>query len=37
MDRARRAGWHCRDLTGGHYPMFTAPGAVAAALLALAS
>jgi pimeloyl-ACP methyl ester carboxylesterase len=32
IDRARRAGWHCRDLQGGHYPMFTEPRLVAAAL-----
>ncbi len=36
MERARRSGWHCRELTGGHYPMLTAPDAVAAALLELA-
>ena len=32
IERARRAGWHCRDLQGGHYPMFTEPQLVAAAL-----
>jgi pimeloyl-ACP methyl ester carboxylesterase len=32
IDRARAAGWYCRDLKGGHYPMFTEPQAVAAAL-----
>jgi pimeloyl-ACP methyl ester carboxylesterase len=32
IERARRAGWHCRDLQGGHYPMFTEPRLVAAAL-----
>jgi pimeloyl-ACP methyl ester carboxylesterase len=30
--RASAAGWHCRDIGGGHYPMFTEPAAVAAAL-----
>lgn len=35
MDRARAAGWHCRDLRGGHYPMLAAPSEVAAALLDL--
>lgn len=32
MKRARAAGWHCRELTGGHYAMFTQPSAVARAL-----
>jgi pimeloyl-ACP methyl ester carboxylesterase len=32
IDRARAAGWYCRDLKGGHYPMLTEPEAVAAAL-----
>jgi len=32
---AREAGWYCRDLEGGHYPMFTEPQAVAAALAEL--
>jgi pimeloyl-ACP methyl ester carboxylesterase len=32
IDQARAAGWYCRDLKGGHYPMFTEPQAVAAAL-----
>jgi pimeloyl-ACP methyl ester carboxylesterase len=36
MDRARKAGWWCEDLCGGHYAMLTAPRAVAAALLQLA-
>jgi pimeloyl-ACP methyl ester carboxylesterase len=36
MDRARGAGWWCKDLPGGHYPMLTAPRAVASALLELA-
>ncbi len=35
IDRARRAGWYCRDLQGGHYPMFTEPRLVAAALAEL--
>jgi pimeloyl-ACP methyl ester carboxylesterase len=30
--RAREQGWYCRDLGGGHYPMFTNPRAVATAL-----
>src|SRR5882762_9254302 len=25
IDRARAAGWYCRDLKGGHYPMLTEP------------
>jgi pimeloyl-ACP methyl ester carboxylesterase len=32
VDRARAAGWTCRDIEGGHYPMFTEPQAAAAAL-----
>jgi hypothetical protein len=35
MKGARDAGWHCRDLKGGHYPMFTEPHAVASALTEL--
>jgi pimeloyl-ACP methyl ester carboxylesterase len=35
MERARQAGWSCRDLEGGHYPMFTEPQRVAAALAEL--
>jgi pimeloyl-ACP methyl ester carboxylesterase len=35
MDRARRAGWWCKDLPGGHYPMLTMPRAVGSALLEL--
>ena len=31
----RAAGWHCGDIGGGHYPMLTAPQAVAAALAAI--
>ena len=30
--RARDAGWHCREISGGHYAMFTEPKAVASAL-----
>jgi pimeloyl-ACP methyl ester carboxylesterase len=37
LDRARGAGWDCRDLTGGHYAMLTEPQAVAAALAGLAA
>jgi pimeloyl-ACP methyl ester carboxylesterase len=36
MERARKAGWSCRDLDGGHYPMFTQPQRLAAALAELA-
>jgi pimeloyl-ACP methyl ester carboxylesterase len=36
MDRARAAGWWCKDMPGDHYPMLTAPQAVASALLELA-
>jgi hypothetical protein len=36
MERARKAGWSCRDLEGGHYPMFTQPQRLAAALADLA-
>jgi pimeloyl-ACP methyl ester carboxylesterase len=32
MVRAREAGWYCRELSGGHYAMFTEPKAVASAL-----
>ena len=35
MERARKAGWLCRDLEGGHYPMFTEPQLVAAVLAEL--
>jgi pimeloyl-ACP methyl ester carboxylesterase len=35
LDRAREAGWHCRELSGGHYPMLREPQAVAAALTEL--
>jgi pimeloyl-ACP methyl ester carboxylesterase len=35
LERARKAGWSCRDLKGGHYPMFTEPQRVAAALAEL--
>jgi hypothetical protein len=30
-------GWRCQDLSGGHYPMLTAPSVVATALLELGS
>jgi pimeloyl-ACP methyl ester carboxylesterase len=30
--RARRAGWYCQEIGGGHYAMITEPKAVAAAL-----
>ena len=36
MERARKAGWSCRDLEGGHYPMFSQPQPLAAALAELA-
>jgi pimeloyl-ACP methyl ester carboxylesterase len=36
MERAHRSGWHCEDLTGGHYPMLSVPDVVAAALIAWA-
>jgi len=32
MARVRDAGWTCRDLCGGHYPMLTEPCALAKAL-----
>jgi pimeloyl-ACP methyl ester carboxylesterase len=35
MERVRQAGWSCRELKGGHYPMFTEPQRVAAALAEL--
>ncbi len=35
LERGREAGWYCRDLVGGHYPMLTEPEAVAAALAEL--
>ena len=34
--RARQAGWHCREIGGGHYAMITEPKAVASALNELA-
>jgi pimeloyl-ACP methyl ester carboxylesterase len=37
IDRARAAGWYCRDLKGGHYAMLTEPHAVASALIGLPS
>jgi hypothetical protein len=36
INEARQAGWHCRELGGGHYAMLTEPQAVAAALNELA-
>jgi pimeloyl-ACP methyl ester carboxylesterase len=36
-NRARAAGWYCRDLKGGHYAMLTEPHAVASALIELPS
>lgn len=35
LERVRQAGWPCRELEGGHYPMFTVPQLVAAALAEL--
>jgi pimeloyl-ACP methyl ester carboxylesterase len=35
LARAREAGWHCREIGGGHYQMLTEPAAVAAALAEL--
>jgi pimeloyl-ACP methyl ester carboxylesterase len=32
INRARAAGWYCREIGGGHYAMFTQPDAVASAL-----
>lgn len=32
ITRAREEGWYCREITGGHYAMFTQPEAVASAL-----
>ena len=37
LGRARDAGWHCRELTGGHYAILTEPQAIAAALAELAA
>jgi pimeloyl-ACP methyl ester carboxylesterase len=37
LGRAREAGWHCCDLSGGHYAMLTEPQAIAAALTELAA
>jgi pimeloyl-ACP methyl ester carboxylesterase len=36
MAEARAAGWQCRELAGGHYPMFTEPELAAGALAELA-
>jgi pimeloyl-ACP methyl ester carboxylesterase len=33
--QAREAGWHCREIGGGHYAMLTEPAAVIAALTEL--
>jgi hypothetical protein len=35
INRAREAGWCCRELEGGHYAMFAEPQAVATALTEL--
>jgi len=35
MEQGRRAGWYCRDITGGHYPMLTQSRALAASLAEL--
>lgn len=32
LDHARKAGWLCREIGGGHYAMFTQPATVASAL-----
>jgi len=32
LDRARKAGWFCHEIGGGHYAMLTEPEAVASAL-----
>jgi pimeloyl-ACP methyl ester carboxylesterase len=32
LNRAREAGWCCREIGGGHYAMFTQPAEVASAL-----
>jgi pimeloyl-ACP methyl ester carboxylesterase len=32
IDQARKAGWYCREITGGHYAMLREPQAVAKAL-----
>jgi pimeloyl-ACP methyl ester carboxylesterase len=37
LERARKAGWPCRELPGGHYAMLTEPIAVAAALADVAA
>ena len=37
MAEAQAAQWQCRELSGGHYPMFTEPQRVAAALAELAA
>jgi hypothetical protein len=35
ISRARQAGWHCQEISGGHYAMITEPRAVAVALNAV--
>jgi hypothetical protein len=35
--RARQAGWHTKEISGGHYAMITEPKAVAASLNELAA
>jgi pimeloyl-ACP methyl ester carboxylesterase len=35
--QAREVGWHCREISGGHYAMFTEPAAVVAALTELSA
>jgi len=37
INRARAAGWYCRDLKGSHYAMLTEPHTVASALIGLPS
>jgi pimeloyl-ACP methyl ester carboxylesterase len=37
MERAQKGGWICRDLEGGHYPMFSEPRRVAWALAELSA
>ena len=32
LNRAREAGWYCREIGGGHYSMFTQPEVVASTL-----
>ena len=37
LEAARKAGWWCREQSGGHYAMLSEPGAVAAALAEIAA